>query len=109
MRLSKDRSASNVRIFDFFVSYDTEMISRQLRTIPGATPRNNGAEMTKKVLRRKAVEAKTGNSTSTMYEKMAAGEFPKPIKLGARAVGWLEDEIDEWIERRLAERDRKAA
>ena len=62
--------------------------------------------MAKKVLRRKAVEAKTGNSTSTIYEKMAAGEFPRPIPLGKRAVGWLEDEIDEWIDRRLAERNR---
>jgi prophage regulatory protein len=61
--------------------------------------------MTNKVLRRKAVEAKTGHSTSTIYEKMATGEFPRPIKLGSRAVGWLEEEIDTWIEARRAERD----
>jgi prophage regulatory protein len=60
---------------------------------------------TNKVLRREAVEAKTGHSTSTIYEKMAAGEFPKPIKLGARAVGWLEEEIDSYISERVAERD----
>ena len=109
MRLSKDRCGSDVRLYSFLVSYAPRLRSHYFRTIPDATPRNNGADMTKKVLRRKAVEAKTGNSTSTIYEKMAAGEFPKPIKLGARAVGWLEDEIDGWIERRLAERDRKAA
>ena len=62
--------------------------------------------MSKRVLRRKAVEAKTGHSTSTIYEKMAAGVFPRPIKLGARAVGWLEEEIESYIERRIAERDR---
>ena len=61
--------------------------------------------MSKRVLRRKAVEAKTGHSTSTIYEKMAAGVFPRPIKLGARAVGWLEEEIESYIERRIAERD----
>jgi prophage regulatory protein len=61
--------------------------------------------MTKKVLRRKAVEAKTGHSTSTIYEKMAAGEFPKPVRLGARAVGWVEEEIDRYIDQRIAERD----
>jgi prophage regulatory protein len=63
--------------------------------------------MTKQVLRRRAVEAKTGHSTSTIYEKMAAGDFPRPIKLGARAVGWLEEEVDYYIEQRLAERDRR--
>jgi prophage regulatory protein len=65
--------------------------------------------MSKRVLRRKAVEAKTGHSTSTIYEKMAAGEFPRPIKLGARAVGWIEEEVDSYIERRVAERDKYAA
>jgi len=62
--------------------------------------------MTKRVLRRKAVEVKTGHSTSTIYEKMAAGEFPRPIRLGPRAVGWLEDEIDAYIDQRTAERNR---
>jgi prophage regulatory protein len=61
--------------------------------------------MTQNVLRRKAVEAKTGHSTSTIYERMAAGAFPRPIKLGARAVGWLEEEIDEYLAQRIAERD----
>ena len=50
--------------------------------------------MAKKVLRLEAVKAKVPYSTSTIYEKMAAGEFPKPIRLGARAVGWIEEEID---------------
>jgi len=64
--------------------------------------------MTKKVLRRRAVEVKTGFSTSSIYELMSVGSFPRPIRLGARAVGWLEDEIDEWIDGRLAERNRSA-
>ena len=65
--------------------------------------------MSKRILRRKAVEAKTGHSTSTIYEKMAAGEFPKPIRLGARAVGWIEEEIDQYLDRRIAERDQQVA
>jgi prophage regulatory protein len=60
--------------------------------------------MPQRVLRRKAVETKTGHSTSTIYEKMAAGEFPRPVKLGVRAVGWLEDEIDAYIDQRIADR-----
>ena len=59
----------------------------------------------KTILRRKAVEAKTGHSTSTIYEMMAAGEFPKALKIGARAVGWVEEEVDRYIAKRIAERD----
>ncbi len=65
--------------------------------------------MTKRVLRRPAVLDKTGESTSTIYEKMARGQFPRPIRLGARAVGWLEDEIDRYIEQRIADRDQRKA
>jgi prophage regulatory protein len=64
-----------------------------------------GAKMTQKVLRRPAVVAKTGESTSTIYEKMARGEFPRPIRLGKRSVGWIEDELDAYIAKRIAERD----
>lgn len=54
------------------------------------------------ILRRDAVERMTGLSRSTLYAKVAAGEFPKPIKLGARAVGWLERDIAAWQEARIA-------
>jgi len=36
---------------------------------------------------------------------MQDGTFPKPIKLGARAVGWLESEIEEWLQARIEKRD----
>lgn len=62
-------------------------------------------EITKKVLRRPAVEAMTGLSRSTIYEYMRVGTFPEPIRLGAKAVGWLEHEVVAWIEARTAERD----
>jgi prophage regulatory protein len=61
--------------------------------------------MLKRVLRRPAVLDKTGESTSTICEKMARGEFPRPIRLSARAVGWIEEEVDQYIEQRIAERD----
>jgi prophage regulatory protein len=32
---------------------------------------------------------------------MQEGTFPKPISLGSRAVGWLEHEIDDWLDRRI--------
>jgi prophage regulatory protein len=52
---------------------------------------------TPEIKRRPEVEAKTGLSRSTIYEKMKNGTFPKPVKLGPRAVGWLETEVDAWI------------
>ena len=42
----------------------------------------------------------TGFGRSTIYALMANGEFPRSIRIGARAVGWLESDIDQWIETR---------
>jgi len=57
--------------------------------------------MSKTVLRRRVVEEKTGLSCSTIYELMNKGEFPRPIQIAPRAVGWLESEIDSWIDARI--------
>jgi prophage regulatory protein len=53
------------------------------------------------ILRRPQVIARTGLKRSAIYEQMAAGTFPKCIKLGPRAVGWLETEIDDWLQSRI--------
>ena len=53
--------------------------------------------MTNKVLRLPAVTAKVGLSRSSLYAAIADGCFPKSISLGARAVGWLEADVDAWI------------
>ena len=50
--------------------------------------------MTVIFLKRPEIEHRTGLKRSTIYDKMKAGTFPKPVKLGARAVAWLEPEID---------------
>jgi len=56
------------------------------------------------VLRRKQVESRTGLSHSTIYARIAAGLFPSSIDLGGgRAVGWLESEIDQWVQSRINE------
>ena len=49
------------------------------------------------ILRLRQVIARTGLSRSTIYERVQAGEFPAQIALGARAVGWLESDIEAWI------------
>jgi prophage regulatory protein len=52
----------------------------------------------KRALRVQAVIDKTGLGRSTIYAMMKADRFPAPIKLGHRAVGWLEDDIDLWLD-----------
>lgn len=49
------------------------------------------------ILRRKQVEVRTGLSRSTIYDRIRAGTFPAPISLGAKAVGWIDTEVDAWI------------
>ena len=55
------------------------------------------------ILRRKQVEARTGLSRSTIYLRIARGEFPAPVSLGIRAVGWDSSAIDRWIADRIAQ------
>src|SRR5262245_51597300 len=44
-------------------------------------------------------------STSTLYSAMERLGFPKPVKIGARSVAWIEEEVDAWVEARIAARD----
>lgn len=60
------------------------------------------------ILRRPQVEARTGLARSTIYDRIKAGTFPAPISLGEKAVGWIESEIDAWLNARIQE-SRKAA
>lgn len=68
------------------------------------------------IIRRKQVEARTGLSRSTIYAKLRLNPkrpsdfdstFPKPISVGAKAVGWIEAEIDAWLTAQV-EKSRKA-
>ena len=54
--------------------------------------------MSTNVLRLPTVKDRTGLSGSTIYLRMSRGEFPTPVNLGGRAVGWLESEIEDWIQ-----------
>jgi prophage regulatory protein len=54
-----------------------------------------------RILRLRDVKAKTGLSESTIYELIARSEFPMQMKLGPKAVGWVESEIDAWIKDRM--------
>ncbi len=57
------------------------------------------------IVRRKEVESRTGLSRSAIYERIQSGDFPRPVNLGAKAVGWVEAEVEDWIAQRVAARD----
>jgi prophage regulatory protein len=68
---------------------------------------NHGAPMptatseNPRLIRLPQVKQKTGYSRSSIYAKIPLGEFSAPVSLGARAVAWIESEIDEWISDRV--------
>jgi len=55
-------------------------------------------EMSHRVIRLPAVKELTGKSRTSIYEAIALGLFPRQISIGGRAVGWLEEEIEQWLE-----------
>lgn len=58
-------------------------------------------QQTRRFLRLPEVKQASGYQRTAIYAKIQAGEFPKPYPLGARAVGWLAEDIDAWIESRI--------
>lgn len=58
--------------------------------------------MKNKMLRLRAVQDWTGLSRSTIYAMIKRGDFPNNILLGARSVGWLEADIQTWIDSRIS-------
>jgi prophage regulatory protein len=54
-----------------------------------------------KVIRLKQVIESTGLGRSTIYKYVAEGKFPMPLQLSERCVGWLESEVQQWIQARL--------
>ena len=69
----------------------------------------------KRLIRLPEVLSRTGYGRTTIYRKMEDGSFPKSLKLGgppidpnafdSRAIAWIEDEVEQWIESRIEERD----
>ncbi|WP_114327320.1 AlpA family transcriptional regulator [Candidatus Colwellia aromaticivorans] len=58
--------------------------------------------MSNKIIRLPAVKEKTGLSRSSIYLRMTKNDFPKSISLGDRAIGWLESDIEQWLEDKIA-------
>lgn len=57
--------------------------------------------MTTAIIRLPEVKARTGLSRSTIYLRISNAQFPPPISLGGRAVGWIEAEVQEWLDQRI--------
>jgi prophage regulatory protein len=54
-----------------------------------------------RILKLPKVKDRTGLGKSSVYAFEKEGKFPKRVSLGARSVGWLESEVDHWIETRI--------
>ncbi|MDP5798619.1 AlpA family phage regulatory protein [Pseudomonas aeruginosa] len=61
-----------------------------------------------RMLRIKQVQDRTGLSRSTIYDRINSSSprydsgFPRPVKIGLSAVGWLEESVDDWIKSKIS-------
>jgi prophage regulatory protein len=60
--------------------------------------------MSNSVIRLPIVKLRSGLSRSCIYSQIKQGTFPKPISIGARAVGWLSSDIDDWLSIQIEKR-----
>ena len=117
LRLGRSpRLATADQILAFMEGFDeacVDPISSRSNRLRDSSPRERrGREMTRtivqemeapiRIVRLPHVLARTGLSRSTIYVRLAEGSFPRPVQLGARAVGWIEEEVDEWIRQQVA-------
>ncbi len=58
--------------------------------------------MSHKILRLPTVKDLTGLSRSTIYLRISKNEFPAPISLGGRAVGWVEADVNAWLSEKIS-------
>lgn len=59
--------------------------------------------MSQSLIRFAEVQKRTGYSKAWLYRLMSQQRFPTAIKIGARSIAFIESEIDEWINQRIAE------
>lgn len=65
--------------------------------------------MSQSLIRIDEVQRRTGYSKAWLYRIINLNRFPKPVKIGSRAIAFVESEVDEWIEQRISERDSLSA
>ena len=63
----------------------------------------NDRDEPRRLVRKIEVKHRSGfTSDSGLYDAIARGAFPKPIKIGVRASAWLESEIEDWIDSKIS-------
>lgn len=61
------------------------------------------------LIRLTEVQRRTGYSKAWIYRLMSQGKFPTSVKIGTRAIAFVESEIDEWVNERIAESRKEVA
>lgn len=67
------------------------------------TPQN----LKERILRLNDVKFRTGLSRTAIYRMIESKHFPRPISLGLRSVGWVESEIDTWVQGQILQSRRE--
>ena len=62
-----------------------------------------------RLIRMKQVREITSLSPTTIYRKIATGDFPKQLKLTDKTCAWVEQEIYDFVNRKIAERSEREA
>lgn len=65
--------------------------------------------MSKSLIRLPDVQRRTGYSKAWIYRLMSQGKFPASVKIGTRAIAFVESEIDDWVNQRIAESRKEVA
>ncbi|MFL4422747.1 AlpA family transcriptional regulator [Serratia marcescens] len=60
-------------------------------------------QVTQSLIRLPEVQRRVGYGKAWVYKLIAQNRFPKPVKIGARSIAFIESEVDEWINQRIAE------
>lgn len=79
-----------------------QQLLRRSATLPLQLPATATGVEVKRIFRMKELCQTYGLSRSTIYRLIDAGRFPKPIKISAKAVGWISTDLDEWLANRGA-------
>lgn len=61
--------------------------------------------MAVRVVRLKELVFRSGLGRSSIYDMVSTGDFPAPVQIGARAIGWIESEFETWLNSKTGERD----
>lgn len=65
--------------------------------------------MSKTLIRMSETMRRTGYGKAWVYKLIAQGKFPKPVKIGSRAIAFVESEVDDWINQRIEDSRKEAA